>query len=145
MPKLSVAEKILYKKWFLIIQSIDKSEDPKKEILSYLKTNKNAYTEKILFFLSSKRKKIDNYEKHHIFPKSVGGANKQWNFVYVTHREHRNLHKLRFLVYHEYVDKFAQKRSVKEKRKKKFNWLKTVKKKTKFGYIKKSLKRSRLK
>ena len=107
MPKISVTRMLLYEKWSLTIQSIALSVDPKKELLFYLKSNKNVYTERILCFLDRKRKKIGYYEKHHIFPKSIGGLDKDWNIIHVTQTEHSELHKLRFLVYGEYVDKLA--------------------------------------
>ena len=37
MPKVSSARNFLYEKWFLIIQYIDQSVDPKKEIQNHFK------------------------------------------------------------------------------------------------------------
>ena len=41
MPKQSVARKLLYEKWFLTIQFIDQSINPKNEIMFYLKKKSN--------------------------------------------------------------------------------------------------------
>ena len=38
--------------------------------------------------------KVENLEKHHILPKSLGGSNEQNNLVYLTMREHFVAHKL---------------------------------------------------
>lgn len=107
MPKITIARDLLYKKWTHIITNINICSDSQKALIIYLNKEKNIYNEKILFYLTRKLEKQIEYEKHHIFPKSVGGPNKEWNFVDVTQIEHQQLHHLRFQVYGEYIDKLA--------------------------------------
>lgn len=112
MLKVKPIQKKLRKKWCFIIKSIESAKTPFNQIQNYLQSNFNPYTNYILQLrlLAKERKKSKLpqkhlYEKHHIFPKSIGGPNANWNIVLVTTEEHKKAHKIRYQVYHEYVDK----------------------------------------
>ena len=75
----------------------------------YLKRHNNSYHYLVTHLLTRKlvTQPDTTYELHHIFPKSIGGPDKNWNLVKVTLREHRLLHLLRYRTYREHVDKLA--------------------------------------
>lgn len=111
MLKVKPIQKKLRKKWYSIIKSIESAKTPFNQIQNYLQSNFNPYTNYILqlLLLAKKRKKPKLsqkhlYQKHHSFPKSIGGPNASWNLVTVTLEEHRKAHVIRSKVYNEYVD-----------------------------------------
>lgn len=111
MLKVKLIQKELRKKWCSIIKSIESSKTPFNQIQNYLQSNLNPYTDSILQLrLLAKERKESKlyqkhlYQKHHIFPKSIGGPNASWNIVLLTPEEHKKVHAIRYDVYHEYVD-----------------------------------------
>lgn len=104
MLKRKPTPKKLRKKWCSTIKSIQLDKAPFTQNNFDLQTNLNPYTHFIFQLLARKKKKSKLYQKHHIFPKSIGGPNASWNLVAVTLEEHRKAHVIRYKVYNEYVD-----------------------------------------
>lgn len=109
MPKISKIKLVLQEQWSETIRRIDTSQDSSGSLLIYLKRHNNGYHTLVTHPLTRKlvTQPDTTYELHHIFPKSVGGPDKNWNLVKVTLREHRLLHNLRVRTYREHVDKLA--------------------------------------
>jgi hypothetical protein len=77
MPKITVARQKLYTKWFSIISGISKSQEPNQALILYLQSNLNTYNAYIFYLITREIPSARVYEKHHIFPKSVGGPDER--------------------------------------------------------------------
>lgn len=52
------------------------------------------YGEEVERFRALNPKSGPNLQRHHVWPKSLGGENKAENYVYVTGKQHRYLHRI---------------------------------------------------
>ena len=52
------------------------------------------YGEEVERFRALNPKSGPNLQRHHVWPKSLGGENKAENYVYVTWKQHRYLHRI---------------------------------------------------
>nr|YP_009629471.1 HNH homing endonuclease [Coelastrella saipanensis]AVV61581.1 HNH homing endonuclease [Coelastrella saipanensis] len=78
-------------------------------LIQFLKENSNSYNDKILTFINRQTEflELEYDEIHHIIPKSEGGPDASWNLLPVFYNEHKELHKLRYDLYHQEGDRVA--------------------------------------
>lgn len=77
------------------------------DLRNYLTSTNDVYTRFVLDLISKQDASKVYEEGHHIFPKSVGGLDDDWNILPVSYEDHLRCHELRYKAYGELTDKLA--------------------------------------